>query len=248
VSISGYSQFQRGQAGAIARELDERAQRMWNAVQGDLDVRNPLGVRGPQGMQLYMAVSNFANSARLYQDLANRYRNDNILRGGARSLVAQARDIDRLMDRTGALDNLRDDWSRAQQLVANLSDVYNLNYNAGRELSRYDDRPYEYGDNRYRTGSGQFRWQGQVDGSDYIRLQGSRVNIQHLEANPIQNDRFSLPEPLPRADLDVNLMRLQGRGRVELVQQPSAANNYTAVVLIDDPEEGSDFYEFQLTW
>jgi hypothetical protein len=35
---------------------------------------------------------------------------------------------------------------------------------------------------------------------------------------------------------------------VELVQQPSASNNYTAAVLIEDSAAGADFYEFELSW
>jgi hypothetical protein len=40
----------------------------------------------------------------------------------------------------------------------------------------------------------------------------------------------------------------EGRGSVELVQQPSTSNSFTAVVTIRDDEPGADFYEFELTW
>ena len=48
--------------------------------------------------------------------------------------------------------------------------------------------------------------------------------------------------------MEVALHKLEGRGVMELVQSPSAQNDYTAVVRIVDEESGADDYEFELRW
>jgi hypothetical protein len=122
-----------------------------------------------------------------------------------------------------------------------------------RELARTDDdwrnRDRGYRDGGYRSDlRGSFHWRGRVDGSDYIELRGDRVNIRHMQARPITDATFDVRSPLPRQPVNVQLRRVQGRGRVDLVQQPSASNNYTAVVYIQDDDGGDDFYEFDLSW
>ena len=72
--------------------------------------------------------------------------------------------------------------------------------------------------------------------------------IDHLESNPIRNANYSLPQPLPRSNVQVQLNKIRGRGNVELVEQPSAYNDFTATVLIEDPDPGADEYDFELTW
>jgi hypothetical protein len=247
LTVPGFSQYNRRDVVDIARDVSSLAQNVWNSVSGDLDRRDPVAVRGPDGMQLYLALSSFANSSRVYSDLAARYRNDNILSGGARYLVGQARVIDQLMSQAGSLDQLRSDWNRVQDAVARLSDTYSLNYSTGRSTRMGQNRDRPSGSSSG-YGSGTFRWRGRVDGSDYINLQGNRVTVDHLEANPIQNASFQQSRVLPRSNVQVRLNKIRGRGTVELVEQPSSYNNFTAVVLIDDPDGGQDDYEFELIW
>src|SRR5262245_58895216 len=97
---------------------------------------------------------------------------------------------------------------------------------------------------------GTFQWRGQVDGVDEIQIRGDSVRINHLQAQPIQNQDHRFTGPLPRRENDhLMLEKVAGRGDVRLVEEPSAWNNYTATVRIDDGREsGSDYYEFTLRW
>jgi len=95
---------------------------------------------------------------------------------------------------------------------------------------------------------GAFRWRGRVDGSDYIEFRGERVTVRHMQAQPITEANYDVRSPLPQRPVTVQLNKLQGRGRVVLHQQPSAANNFTASVYIEDNDGGNDFYEFELIW
>jgi hypothetical protein len=95
---------------------------------------------------------------------------------------------------------------------------------------------------------GSFHWRGRVDGSDYIELRNDRVTVRHMQAQLITGAEYDVRGPLPHRPVTVQLNRLLGRGRIVLYQQPSASNNYTVSVYIEDNEAGSDFYEFELIW
>ncbi|HEV2233319.1 MAG TPA: peptidoglycan-binding domain-containing protein [Terriglobia bacterium] len=101
----------------------------------------------------------------------------------------------------------------------------------------------------YPAGSGHFHWQGIVDGLDNILVRGSTVSVVHLQSAPIQQGTYDMSNPLPYSEINVTLTKVRGRGNITLLEQPSAANNYTAVVQVDDQAiAGSAWYEFTLDW
>jgi hypothetical protein len=94
-----------------------------------------------------------------------------------------------------------------------------------------------------------FRWRGRVDGVDDIFIQGSKVWIEHVSAQPIQKQDHRFSAPLPFAEVDLELEVRKGRGDVRIMQQPSQRNEFTAVVRVDDQDNGGDAdYEFELSW
>jgi hypothetical protein len=94
-----------------------------------------------------------------------------------------------------------------------------------------------------------FQWKGQVDGVDEIMIRGESVRIRHLEAKPIQRQDHRFSAPLPSREVHLKLRKIEGRGNVRLVEEPSSWNDYTAVVRVDDGEQmGDSYYEFELVW
>ena len=241
----GNRRFASNRLEVIARELSDSADRALNSYQERRDTR---------GVNLSRSLSNFANSARIYSDsVVNSNSRDGGLRG-ARNLIMQAERIDRSMARLPGNSQLRSEWMAVQNEVARLSSALNLSYSSNARLAArdadpyYDSSPYYNSSPYSNTGSGYFRWQGQVDGSDHIILQGSRVSIRHLQAQRIVNPSYDLRTSLPRYPVVVNLRQLRGRGDVQIVDQPTARNNYAVTILVEDRSGGSDFYEFELTW
>jgi hypothetical protein len=55
-------------------------------------------------------------------------------------------------------------------------------------------------------------------------------------------------ETMPRRDGQVTVQLLNGRGDVEVLQQPASQNNYTTIVRIQDPRSGSDNYRLAAYW
>jgi hypothetical protein len=57
-----------------------------------------------------------------------------------------------------------------------------------------------------------------------------------------------LNPPLPHEDMHpVEAARLQGRGMVTVIQQPSRANGYELIIKFNDPEPGADWYKATVT-
>jgi len=98
-------------------------------------------------------------------------------------------------------------------------------------------------------------WSGDVDGTVELRWRQGNVNQRILSGSPLrrvnstvtgdvepgQQGRQNQPE-------QVNLAVREGRGQVEVVQQPSAQNRYTTVVRITDGARGYGHYDFDLVW
>ena len=93
------------------------------------------------------------------------------------------------------------------------------------------------------------RWTGTVDDALEIRIQGSHVDYRTLSGKSVKNVRADLARGgLPRNDVQVFVTDLNGRGTVNVVQQPSSYNNYTAVIRVYDPRPGYGDYSFDLNW
>jgi hypothetical protein len=97
--------------------------------------------------------------------------------------------------------------------------------------------------------SGTAAWNGIVDGVDEIIFSGGSASVRHINGNPPREVRASLSAPIPRSPVSVKLISTNGRGPIQIIQQPSAANGYTTIVRVDDSGKGGERrYEFTLRW
>ena len=222
----------------IARDLSDKAQDAWNVAYNQ---------RAKSGAELYVALAGFASSAKAYWQMAADAREDSSLRNAARKMVAAATEIDSLVGNV-QIQTLAETWRLVQPHVAELSDTYSLGYTFRGRLGARDIRRGRGTVSGTTVTSGSFRWRGRVDGSDYILLQGNQVTIRHLEYQPITGASYELPAALPQAAVQVRLNKIKGRGQIEIVRQPTAENNYTVAIMVEDPPGGDDLYEFELTW
>jgi hypothetical protein len=92
-------------------------------------------------------------------------------------------------------------------------------------------------------------WSGVVDGHIRVTVKGGASVSEVVEGGPIGNERVDFLRPLPsRSDPRPALKKIRGRGRAEIVEYPSAKNNYRLVFEIDDPEPGAEGYEIEVDW
>jgi len=179
----------------------------------------------------------------------------------ARSLNASAELFQRMVRDRRSDSELRDSFAVLQDLFRNSgryafdrrywSDVQRTSDDLARELNVRqrdpDDGRPPRNDPDGRT-SGRLRWRGKVDGDTQLLVRRSEVESRALSGLPASGITFNFTSPLPRRAADVQLEKKKGRGDIEIVQQPSRNNDFTAVVEIRDKKGGADDYEFELIW
>lgn len=100
-----------------------------------------------------------------------------------------------------------------------------------------------------RDDRGMLRWSGRVDDVVELRINGRRVEAITRSGRRVEDVNSSVRgNGLPARDLTITVDRHSGRGNVQVVQQPSAWNNFTAVIRIYDPQGGASFYDFSAFW
>jgi hypothetical protein len=100
----------------------------------------------------------------------------------------------------------------------------------------------------YSAGAGSLRWTAQVDGRVRVSFRGNQAYSQRLSGAEVYGEQVAFGSSMPRRSVDVAVNKVRGRGDVTVVQRPSAQNNYTLVIEIDDRDSGSDVYDLEVDW
>lgn len=115
----------------------------------------------------------------------------------------------------------------------------------GGRLSSFENDPLRYDSGR----AGELEFRGRVDGVAEFYIRGDRLNADVKSGQLVKVERFRFTQPLPGVTLSsVSVEKKDGRGEVELTQQPNSTNDFTAIVRVSDPQGGSDRYHFVLSW
>ena len=86
-----------------------------------------------------------------------------------------------------------------------------------------------------------FTWTGRVDREVRLTVRGNQMS-NSAEANMQTRGRFFGNTTLPLADGTVRVALQNGRGNVDVIQQPNSGNGYTAIVRVVDNDGGADNY------
>jgi hypothetical protein len=114
-------------------------------------------------------------------------------------------------------------------------------YGGGRDGRQTRNRTREF------SSSGEMTWSGIVDQEALIVVNGRSAVARTVRGQRVHGERTSFSSAMPR-DVVVQLADAQGRGQMELLEQPSAKNGYAAVVRVVDSENGPGHYAFRLAW
>jgi len=92
-------------------------------------------------------------------------------------------------------------------------------------------------------------WSGDVDGTVELRWRGSNVNQRVLNGNALRGVSSTVSGDVLQGQAGQATVNLrEGRGRVDVVQQPAPENRYTTVVRITDPARSYGHYDFDVIW
>ena len=93
-----------------------------------------------------------------------------------------------------------------------------------------------------------FDWSGRVDREVRIMMHGRDARTETASRSPVTRSRIEVATALPQRDGRVSVRVQDGRGDVDVVQQPTARNDYTTIVRIRDRSSGIDNYRVTAYW
>ena len=93
-----------------------------------------------------------------------------------------------------------------------------------------------------------FEWYGRVDREVQIVMRGNDLWTRQIGATESGRARSRTFRAIPRRDGQVVVEVEDGRGQVDVIQQPHSRNGYTTIVRIVDPRSGSDTYRLAAYW
>lgn len=117
------------------------------------------------------------------------------------------------------------------------------NYPTNPNYPTYPTNPSQTG-----TPTGTVTWSGRVDNRVNIVIQGANIRTDDITNSGFQQGYVNINGVLPRRTSVVAVAKNQGRGTAQVVQQPSRANDYVAIIQISDPKSGSDNYRLDISW
>ena len=92
------------------------------------------------------------------------------------------------------------------------------------------------------------KWTGRVDKEVQITIRDTTVSTSIVGGQPVKVTYFDVKDRLPRRDGAVRVELNAGSGDVDVVQQPSASNDYAAIIRVRDPQAGFGRYDFDVNW
>jgi hypothetical protein len=146
-------------------------------------------------------------------------------------------------------DNARDD--RRDDRDGRWDDRRNGDPRHDRDGNRNDPRYDPNNRNGRGYGYGRrevYEWNGVVDKEIQIQLRGNRAYVRPIGAGEDRNSHGRMLGGLPQQTGNLVVQRLEGRGDVDVIEQPSARNGYTATLRIRDQRSGAARYRIVAYW
>lgn len=175
------------------------------------------------------------SSASLFLDMARNRRPANELREAAGILSDLSR-------RAPSFSMQMSYWRAVTNTVNDINRELN-NYNGGggggwNQGPPVDNRPV----------IGRVYWRGRVDDRVHLKIRANFGDTITISGSNMGPGSYNFTSWLPERNVEVSATKKKGRGRVTVIQQPSRANNYTAVIEVYDDDAGSKDYELDIFW
>lgn len=99
-----------------------------------------------------------------------------------------------------------------------------------------------------RQAPGRVFWKGMVDAKVQLLIKGDKIETKTMDGRAYPDGTYSFTSPLPDSPVIVRVNKTEGRGYVAVTQQPTADNDYKAVIEITDPKGGAKQYQLEIFW
>ncbi len=189
--------------------------------------------RNTANVDAVMLAYQFSAAAQVFNRMVNDRRNNQELVTGYQALQNLWRSAYR-----SDFQNTR--WNNIEGLLSQISRDLTNSGNPG-------PFPRPFPNDGPAGGSGRMTWRGRVDDDVRILVRGGSAQVETIGGTPYYDAVTNFTASLSRR-ANVTVIKRRGRGEVFVEQQPTRANDFTAVIRIRDPRGGADEYEFELAW
>lgn len=204
--------------------LVEQSERLADSAYRDYSNKNNNNRNDAEAMIL---AQQFDASSAAFRRMVQDRRRRQELRDGAQILSELVRQSDRY-------GMQRSEWNTVRRTVNDILTELNATGSGG--------------GNNGGTNTGRIRWRGTVDDRVQLVIQGSYLEVKPIGGTPYGDGTTNFNGILPDRQVNVRVNKIDGRGDVRIIQQPSRFNNFTAIVEISDPKGGARDYEVEIYW
>lgn len=212
---------------SLAQLLDEQAIDLAERIYGDYRSRSFSNRSDVEA--LYLAQQ-FSASARVFRRMVSDRRRESELKDGAAILSG-------LLSRADSDFSRRNRWSDVRRT---LEDIQRASEGRG------EGGGFHEGEGE--VTSGRLHWRGTVDDNVQLVIRDGYVDVRTIGGTEYNDANYNFTSPLPRRRITVRANKLNGRGTVRVLQQPSRENDFTAVIEIKDSSGGAKMYEIEVLW
>ena len=212
---------------SLAQLLDEQAIDLAERMYGDYRARSFSNRSEVEA--LYLAQQ-FSASARVFRRMVTDRRRETELKDGAAILAS-------LLTRTDSDFARRNRWNDVRRTV---DDIQRTLEGRGSGGGLHEGEA--------EAASGRLHWRGTVDDNVQLVIRDGYVDVRTIGGTEYNDANYNFTSPLPRRRIMVRANKLNGRGTVRVLQQPSRENDFTAVIEIKDSSGGARMYEIEVLW
>ena len=91
-------------------------------------------------------------------------------------------------------------------------------------------------------------WRGTVDSKVQLVIRDRSIETQTITGRAYPAGTFSFTNSMPNQNVEVSVVKKEGRGNIRIVQQPNRRNNFTTIIEIDDAGGGARQYQLEIFW
>ncbi len=96
--------------------------------------------------------------------------------------------------------------------------------------------------------NGHVFWSGTVDDRAQLVVNAEGVSVKTISGKENPQGNYSFSTYFPKTETKVGVLTKEGRSSATVIQQPTAANGYTAIIEIYDSKGGDDDYLLDIYW
>ena len=212
---------------SLAQLLDEQAIGLAERIYGDYSTRS---FSNRSDIEALYLSEQFSASARIFRRMVTDRRRETELKDGAAILAS-------LLTRADSDFARRNRWNDVRRT---LDDIQRTLDGRGSGGGLHEGEA--------EVTSGRLHWRGTVDDNVQLVIRDGYVDVRTIGGTEYNDANYNFTSPLPRRRNTVRANKLNGRGTVRVLQQPSRENDFTAVIEIKDSSGGARMYEIEVLW